>query len=100
MSNRRLLEIATPDFQADSLRDTQPSRVAGGQNRAMLDVPHTTQKAKNFFWTGNNWQLLGFLWGWNDLRQAPILMERYFVKETKSCYGEDDGVWSELPLVG
>jgi hypothetical protein len=66
----------------------------------MLDVPHTTQKPKNFFWTGNNWQLLGFLGGWNDLRQAPILMERYFVKETKSCYGEDDGAWSELPLVG
>jgi hypothetical protein len=72
-SDNHSFAIDIGDLQADSFRDTQPSRVAGGQNRAVLDVPHRTQKPKNFFWTGNNWQLLGFLGGWNDLRQAPIL---------------------------
>jgi hypothetical protein len=66
----------------------------------MLDIAHTTQKLQNFFGARDNWQLLGFLGGWNDFRQAPILMQRDFVKETKSCYGKDDRVWSELPFIG
>ena len=66
----------------------------------MLDIPHTAQKQQNFFRTGDNWQLLGFLWRWNDFRQAPILMQRDFVKETKSRYRNEDGTWSKLPFVG
>jgi hypothetical protein len=97
-SDNHSFAIDICDFQADSFRDAQPGRVAGGQNRAMLDVPYTTQKLKNFFWTGDNWQLLGFLGGWNDLRQTPILMKRDFVKETKSCNSQVDRAWSELPL--
>jgi hypothetical protein len=99
-SDNHSFAIDIGDFQADSFRDAQPRRVAGGQNRAMLDIPHTTQKLQNFFRTGDNGQLLGFLGAWNDFRQAPILMKRDFVKETQSCYGEDDRAWSELPFVG
>ena len=66
----------------------------------MLDIPHTAQKLQNFFGTGDNWQLLGFLWSWNDFRQAPILMQRDSVKETKSSYRDEDSTGSELPFVG
>jgi hypothetical protein len=55
----------------------------------MLDIPHTTQKLQNFFRAGDNRQLLGLFGGWNDFLQAPILMKRDFVKETKSCYGNE-----------
>jgi hypothetical protein len=92
--------IDISDFQAHSFRDAQPSRVADGQNRAMLDIPYTTQKLQNLFGTGNNCQLLGFLGSWNDFRRAPILMQRDFVKETKSSYRDEDRTGSELPFVG
>ena len=81
-SDNHSFAIDIGDFQADSFRNPQPGRVAGGQNRAMLDIPHTTQKLQNFFGAGHNWQLLGFLGGWNDFRQTPILMQRDFVQET------------------
>jgi hypothetical protein len=32
----------------------------------MLDIPHTTQKLENFFWTQDNRQLLGLLGRWNN----------------------------------
>ena len=99
-SDNHSIAIDIGDFQADSFRDAQPCRVADGQNRAMLNIPDTTQKLQNFFRTGDNWQILGFLGGWNDFRQAPILMKRDLVKETKRCYGEDNRAWSEFPLVG
>ena len=65
----------------------------------MLDIPHTTQKLQNFFRTGDNWQLLGFLGGWNDFRQAPILMKRDSVEKTKRRYGNADRAWGELSFV-
>src|ERR1700741_2644521 len=99
-SDNHSFAIDIGDFQADSFRNPQPGRGADGQNRAMLDMPHTAQKRQNFFGTGDDWQLLGFLGGWNDFGQAPILMQRDFVKETKSCYRNEDGTWSELPFVG
>jgi hypothetical protein len=98
-SDNHSFAIDIGDFQADSLRDAQSGSVADGQNRAMLEIPHTTQKLQNFFRTGDNRQLLGLLGGWNNLLQASILMKPDFVKETKSCYGEDDRAWSELPFV-
>jgi len=89
-SDNHSFAIDIGDFQADSLRDAQPGRVADGQNRAMLDIPHTAQKLQNFFGTGDNWKLLGFLWSWNDFRQPPIPMQRDSVKETKSSYRDED----------
>jgi hypothetical protein len=65
----------------------------------MLDIPHTTQKLQNFFRTGDNWQLLGFLWRWNDFCKAPILMKRDSVEKTKRRYGNVDRAWGELPFV-
>ena len=98
-SDHHSFAIDIGDFQADSLRDAQPSRVADGQYRAMLAIPHTAQKLQNFFRTQDDRQLLGHLGGRNDFLQAPILMKRDFVKETKSCYGQDDGAWSQLPFI-
>ena len=56
-----IFAIDVGDFQADSFRDAQPSRVADGQNRAMFEIPHTTENLQNFFGAGHNWKLLGFL---------------------------------------
>jgi hypothetical protein len=47
-SDNHSFVIDIGDFQADSFRDAQPCRVADGQNREMLDIPHTTQKLQNF----------------------------------------------------
>jgi len=69
-SDNHSFAIDIGDFQADSLRDVQPSRVADGQNRAMLDIPHTAQKLQNFFRTRDDRQLLGLLGGRNDFLQA------------------------------
>jgi hypothetical protein len=41
-----------------------------------------------------------FLGGRNYFLQRPILMKRDFVNETKSCYGQDDRAWSQLPFIG
>jgi len=98
-SDNHSFAIDISDLQTDSLRDAQPGRVADGQDRAMLDIPHTTQKLQNFFRTGDNWQLLGFLGGWNDFRQAPILMKRDSVEKTKRRYGNADRAWGELSFV-
>jgi hypothetical protein len=99
-SDDHSLTIDIRDLQADRLRDAQSGRVAGRKDRAMLDTPHTAQKPQNFFRTQDNRQLLRLLGRWNNFFKLPILMERYFVEETKRCYSEDDRAWSELPLVG
>ena len=47
--------------------DAQPGSVADRQNRATLDIPHTTQKLQNFPFSPARRRaipmLLGFLWG-------------------------------------
>ena len=60
-SDNHSFAIDIGDFQTDSFRDAQPSRVADGQNRAMLAIPHTAQKLQNFFRTQDDRQLLGHL---------------------------------------
>jgi hypothetical protein len=65
----------------------------------MLETPHTGQKLQNFLRTQDNRQLLRFLGRWNYFCQVPILVERDFVEETKSRYGDDNRAWSELPFV-
>jgi len=99
-SDDHSLTIDIRDLQADRLRDAQSGRVAGRKDRAMLDTPHTAQKPQNFFRTQDDRQLLRLLGRWHNFFKLPILMERYFVEETKRCYSEDDRAWSELPLVG
>ena len=38
-------------------------RVADGQDRALLDIPHTTQKLQNFFRTRGQLAAFGVSWG-------------------------------------
>jgi hypothetical protein len=59
------LTIDIGDLQADSLRDAQSGGIAGRQDRAMLDAPHTGQKLQNFFLSQDNRQLLRFFGRWN-----------------------------------
>ena len=94
------LTVDIGDLQADRLRDAQSGGVAGGQDRAMLETPDTGQKLQNFLRTQDNRQLLRFLGRWNYFCQVPILVERDFVEETKSRYGDDNRARSELPFVG
>ena len=93
------LTIDIGNLQADRLRDAQSGGVAGRQDRAMLDAPHTGQKLQNFFLSQDDRQLLRFFGCWNYFFQVPSPMERDFVKETKSRYGDDNRAWSELPFV-
>src|ERR1700739_4109301 len=62
-------------------------------------APHTGQKLQNFFLSQDHRQLLRFFGCWNYFFQVPSPMERDFVKETKSRYGDDNRAWSELPFV-
>ena len=62
-------------------------------------TPDTGQKLQNFFLSQDNRQLLRFFGCWNYFCQVPILVERDFVEETKSRYGDDNRAWSELPFV-
>src|SRR6202043_971106 len=60
-SDEHSLTIDIGDLQADRLRDAQSGGVAGRQDRAMLDAPHTSQKLQNFFLSQDDRQLLRFL---------------------------------------
>ena len=75
-------------FRRISLRDAQSGSVAGRQDGAMLDALHAAQKLQDLFGTQDNRQLLRLLGRRDDFFQAPILMKRDFVEETKSGYGE------------
>src|SRR5271165_4658904 len=87
------------ELQADRLRDAQSGGVAGRQDRAMLDAPHTGQKLQNFFLSQDHRQLLRFFGRWNYFFQVPSPMERDFIEETKSRYSDDNRAWSEHPFV-
>ncbi len=89
-SDEHSLTVDISDLQADRLRDAQSGGVAGRQDRAMLDAPHTGQKLPNFFLSQDNRQLLRFFGCWNYFFQVPIPTERDFVKETKSRHGDDN----------
>ena len=93
------LTIDISDLEADSLGNTQSGSVAEGQNRAMLDIPHTSQELQDFFGAQDNRQLLGRLCCWNNVIQAPILTKGDFVEKTKRRYGDADRAWSKLSLV-
>ena len=60
-SDEHSLTIDIGELQADRLRDAQSGGVAGRQDRAMLDTPHTGQKLENFLRTQDSRQLLRFL---------------------------------------
>ena len=98
-SDEHSLTVDIGDLQADRLRDAQSGGVAGRQDRAMLDAPHTGQKLQNFFLSQDNRQLLRLLGHRNNFFQAPILMKCDFVEETKRRYGDDDRARSELLFV-
>src|ERR1700676_1918735 len=93
------LTIDIGNLQADRLRDAKSGGVAGRQDRAMLDAPHTGQKLQNFFLSQDYRQLLRFFGCWNYFFQVPSPMERDFVEEAQSRYGDDNRTWSELPFV-
>jgi hypothetical protein len=65
VTSQHSLTIDIGDLQADRLRDAQPGGVAGRQDRAMLDAPHTGQKLQKFFLSQDNQQLLRFFGCWN-----------------------------------
>ena len=98
-SDEHSLAVDIGDLQADRLRDAQSGGVAGRQDRAMLDAPHTGQKLQNFFLSQDHRQLLRFFGRWNYFFQVPSPMERDFIEETKSRYSDDNRAWSELPFV-
>ncbi|MGA8659505.1 MAG: hypothetical protein WB586_25565 [Chthoniobacterales bacterium] len=89
-SNDHSLAVDIGDFQADSLGDAQPGTVTDGQDGAMLEALHAAQELKNLFGTQDNRQLLRLLWRRDNFFQAPILMKRDFLEETKSVYGDED----------
>ena len=65
----------------------------------MLETLYAAQELQNFLRTQDNRQLLRFLGRRNYFFEVPILVERDFVEETKSRYGDDDRTWSELLFV-
>src|SRR5258707_2044794 len=98
-SDEHPLTVDIGDLQADRLRDPQSGGVAGRQDCAMLDAPHTGQKLQDFFLSQDHRQLLRFFGRWNYFFQVPSPMERDFIEETKSRYSDDNRAWSELPFV-
>src|SRR5580704_5121081 len=89
-SNDHSLAVDIGDFQADSLRNAQPSRITDRQDGAMLDALYAAQELQDLLRTQDNRQLLRLLRRRDNFFQAPILMKRYFVEEAKSGYrGED-----------
>src|SRR5271166_1329829 len=98
-SDEHSLTVDIGDLQADRLRDAESGGVAGRQDRAMLDAPHTGQKLQNFFLSQDHRQLLRFFGRWNYFFQVPSPMERDFIEETKSRYSDDNRAWSEHPFV-
>jgi hypothetical protein len=58
-SDNHSFAIDIGDFQADSFRNAQPGRVAGGQNRAMLEIPHTTRETAELL---RDWGQLATSW--------------------------------------
>src|SRR5260370_7804043 len=59
-SDEHSLTVDIGDLQADRLRDAQSGGVAGRQDRAMLDAPHTGQNIHTFFLTNYPLHLLRF----------------------------------------
>ena len=89
-SNDHSLAVDIGDFQADSLRNAQPSRITGRQDGAMLDALYAAQELQDLLRTQDNRQLLRLLRRRDNFFQAPILMKRDFVEEAKSGYGDED----------
>ena len=79
-SNDHSLAVDIGDFQADSLRNAQPSRITGRQDGAMLEALYAAQELQDLLRTQDNRQLLRLLRRRDNFFQAPILMKRDFVE--------------------
>jgi hypothetical protein len=89
-SNDHSLAVDIRDFQADSLRNAQPSRITGRQDGAMLDALYAAQELQDLLRTQDNGQLLRPLRRRDNFFQAPILMKSDFVEKAKGGYGGED----------
>src|SRR4030095_6376485 len=94
------LAIDVGRYQTYGLRDSQPSCVADGQDRAMLETQYTVEKAKDFFRAENDGQLLRLLGCRDSLFERPVLVKRDFIEKKKRRYGDQYGTGRQLLFVG
>src|ERR1041385_7094607 len=94
------LAIDIDGLQANGFGDTQASRVASGQDGAMLGAGHTIQELQYLLWTENHGQLLRLLGRRNDVFQGPIPMQGDLIEKAESRYGDENRTGSQLPFVG
>jgi hypothetical protein len=75
------LAVDIGELQANGLRDAQAGSIAGGQNRSVFSAADALEKVKDFLWTENDGQFLGFLGCRDDLIEGPPPLERDFVEK-------------------
>jgi hypothetical protein len=66
----------------------------------VLGAGHAAEKVPDFFRTENDGQLLGFLRAWDDVFEAPILVQGDFVEETQGSHGDQNGAGGQLFFIG
>ena len=86
--------------QMNRFRDAKACGVAGGQDRAVLEVSHKAEELLNFLGTEDNRQRLRLLGKWEDVLVSPVLFERHPVQEAKRRYGGVYRTGRQLLLAG
>ena len=75
-------------FEADGLRDSHPGGVTGGEDGAMLEAGHASEKLPDLFRTENDRQFLRLLGSGNDRFEGPLFLEGDLIEEAKGGDGE------------
>ena len=95
-AQRHALAVDVLRAQADGLRDAQPGRVAGRQDRLVREGPDAGQLLQNLFRAGNDGQLLRLLGSREDGLDVPVSFQRDAVEERQGGDGDSDRAGGQL----
>src|SRR6266568_5523312 len=99
-ANDHALAIDIDGPQANGFGDTQASRVASGQDGAMLGTGDTIEEVQHLLWTEDNGQLLRLLRRRDDVFQGPIPMQGDLIEKAESGYGDENRTGGQRLFVG
>jgi hypothetical protein len=84
-ADHHALTIDVGGLQTDGFKDSQPCRVTGRENGAMLRAGHTGQKMSDLFGTEHDGQLLGLLRCGNYLLETPLFVKGDVVEKAQGA---------------
>ena len=82
--------------QADGLRDAQPGRVAGRQDRLVREGPDAGRQLRDFLRAGNHGQLLRLPGRRQDGLDVPVSFQRDAIEKPQGGDGDGDRAGGQL----